>query len=224
VEGAQPANHASESVRIVAGLLPPIPRSEPPPGKASLRVAKASRLRAQPSAMDGEGISEKRTAGETPSETNAVRADAVEPNTHAEAEPANDTQQVQEKAAWAEELPALNVSPRFPVDSSAGGPTLSATIREPTQPGGQVLRAELISRRDPVYPPEAKRRKISGTVEVHFKIDTNGKVHDVTAVQGEPLLAQAAIQAVRGWRYKPERLDGVPTEVQATTVVLFKLN
>jgi TonB family protein len=89
---------------------------------------------------------------------------------------------------------------------------------------GKVVPAELIASRNPVYPAIAKNSKMSGSVEMHFKIGIDGKVNNPVVVKGPPLLAQAAMEALQGWRYKPATLDGSPIESEATTVFDFKGN
>jgi TonB family protein len=84
--------------------------------------------------------------------------------------------------------------------------------------------ATLISSRDPVYPVTAQQSQISGSVEVHFRISPQGKVYDAKSVKGSPILAQAAIEAVREWCYQAARLNGVPIDSQATTNFVFDLN
>ena len=104
---------------------------------------------------------------------------------------------------------------------------LSANVAVPAASPVQapkVEAAELISLRNPVYPMIAKSSRISGSVEMHFKISTDGKVFDAVVVKGSPLLAQAALQAVQAWRYKPARLNGIPVASEATTVFDFKEN
>jgi protein TonB len=82
----------------------------------------------------------------------------------------------------------------------------------------------LLSNINPSYPASAKVDGISGTVELHFKIGPTGDVHDIAVVKGPAILAQAAVQAVRDRKYKPARVDGVPTETDASAIFDFKLN
>ena len=89
---------------------------------------------------------------------------------------------------------------------------------------GKVVPAELIASRNPVYPAIAKNSKLSGNVEMRFKIGIDGNVYSPVVVKGPPLLAQAALQALQGWRYKPASLDGSPIESEAMTVFDFKGN
>jgi periplasmic protein TonB len=99
-----------------------------------------------------------------------------------------------------------------------------AALPEPERKGGVVQPAQLISHPDPVYPPEARKQGISGAVEVRFKIGTDGNVYNVAVVRGPSALAQAAIDAVQARRYKPARVDGIPTETQASAIFNFTLN
>ena len=93
-----------------------------------------------------------------------------------------------------------------------------------TRRGGAVQPAQLISNSNPQYPPAAKDAGISGAVELHFKIGPNGEVREISVVKGPRILAEAAVDAVRARRYKPARVDGVPTETDASATFDFKLN
>jgi protein TonB len=93
----------------------------------------------------------------------------------------------------------------------------------PAPSGGEIEPARLISRSDPLYPPFARFQRIAGTVEVNFGITAKGEVKDVIG-KGPAVLTQAAVEAVRKWRYAPARLNGVSVETKATTVVAFRLN
>jgi TonB family protein len=77
---------------------------------------------------------------------------------------------------------------------------------------------------EPLYPPNARDAGISGTVLLHGVINTSGKVNDLR-VLGNPNrdLAQAAMDAVSEWTYRPSMLNGVPVAVPATISVDFRL-
>jgi protein TonB len=64
---------------------------------------------------------------------------------------------------------------------------------------------------------------VAGTVELHATITTNGTIKDLRAVSGPALLRQAAVDAVRNWRYKPYRLNNQPVEVETTINIVFTL-
>ena len=89
--------------------------------------------------------------------------------------------------------------------------------------GGNVQAAGLINRVQPVYPEEASKEKISGTVKLHVVIAKDGKIQQIQVVSGHPLLVQAAIDAVRQWQYQPTLLNGQPVEVDTQVDVVFSL-
>jgi protein TonB len=76
----------------------------------------------------------------------------------------------------------------------------------------------------PEYPHVAKVAHVEGTVVLEAVIGKDGAVKDLRAVSGPPMLANAAIAAVKQWRYKPYYLNGQPTEVDTTIKVNFKLS
>ena len=84
--------------------------------------------------------------------------------------------------------------------------------------------ASLINRVQPVYPPLARQTRISGTVRLHAIISKSGAVQQLEVISGHPLLVQAALDAVRQWRYRPTTLNGEPVEVDTTIDVIFSLN
>lgn len=83
--------------------------------------------------------------------------------------------------------------------------------------------AELVRRVDPVYPTFAKEQKIQGAVNLRIKIAADGTVHDIEVVSGSPVLARAAVNAVRQWRYRPTVLNGKPIQVDSEVSVVFHL-
>ena len=88
----------------------------------------------------------------------------------------------------------------------------------------RVAEANLIHDVPPQYPPEAGRARIEGTVVLMALIGTDGTVKDVRIESGLPMLAQAAIDAVKQWRYKPYVIDGEPVEVDSRITINFNLS
>jgi TonB family protein len=84
--------------------------------------------------------------------------------------------------------------------------------------------ATLISRVSPNYPPEAKARGIQGQVAVEVIIGKNGSVSALQLLSGDPLLAPAAMEAVRQWRYQPLLVNGQPVPIRTTITVNFTLS
>ena len=81
----------------------------------------------------------------------------------------------------------------------------------------------LVSKTLPVYPIDAKKAGVSGTVVLAATIDTDGTVKELHVVSGPDLLQQAALDAVREWRYRPYLLNGQPVEVHTIVNVIFTL-
>ena len=75
----------------------------------------------------------------------------------------------------------------------------------------------------PVYPQPARLARISGTVRLEALISRDGMIQSLRVMSGHPLLAQAALDAVRQWVYRPTRLNGEPVEVLTQIEVNFKL-
>jgi len=83
--------------------------------------------------------------------------------------------------------------------------------------------ARLLHRVEPVYPLLARTARISGTVELMGVIAADGRIRELRLVRGHPLLAQAALDAVRQWIYEPTVLNGEAVEVAAPIKVEFIL-
>ena len=81
----------------------------------------------------------------------------------------------------------------------------------------------LIRQTQPIYPTIAKAAGVSGTVVLHATIAKNGAIKDLQVVSGSPMLQQAALDAVRTWRYKPYKLSNEPVEVETAINVVFSL-
>jgi len=75
----------------------------------------------------------------------------------------------------------------------------------------------------PIYPEDAKIDHVQGKVLLHAIIGQHGEVCSLQLIQGNPLLASAAIAAVRQWRYSPYALSGKPVSVDTTITVIFNL-
>jgi protein TonB len=81
----------------------------------------------------------------------------------------------------------------------------------------------LIHQVKPQYPPLAVQARIQGTVVLQAVIGKDGTVHDLRLVSGHPMLAGAAMEAVKQWRYRPYLLNGEPVEVDTQVNVNFTL-
>jgi protein TonB len=73
----------------------------------------------------------------------------------------------------------------------------------------------------PKYPREAREKGIEGDVLLQATIDTKGSLINLHAVQGDPILVKASIDAVKKWKYRPFILKGEPVEVETTIKIQF---
>jgi TonB family protein len=112
--------------------------------------------------------------------------------------------------------PAVNPAPKE-------NPEPKARQQEPLRVGANVQASKLISKVDPVYPELARRARVEQTVILEVLVDAQGNVANIRVIQGHPLLDQAAIEAVRQWRYSPTYLNGQAVQVLATVSVPFIL-
>lgn len=105
-------------------------------------------------------------------------------------------------------------------------PVLAKTSPTPKRMriASRVAEANLIHDVAPTYPPEAGRARIEGTVVLLAVIGKDGSVQDVRVESGLPILAQAAIDAVKQWRYRPYVLHGEPVEVDSRITINFTLS
>jgi protein TonB len=92
--------------------------------------------------------------------------------------------------------------------------------RDPIKPRN-LQKSELIRRVDPVYPELAKRARVEGRVLLAVTVDEEGSVFEIRVIAGHPLLVEAALSAVRQWKYSPTLLDGKPVAAIITVTVRF---
>lgn len=102
-------------------------------------------------------------------------------------------------------------------------PPPKPTTPQRVKQGGNVTAASIITQTRPLYPPLARQARIQGNVVLHAIIDKDGKVAQLEVISGHPLLVQAALDAVKQWRYKPTQLNGDPVEVDTTITVTFTM-
>jgi protein TonB len=87
-----------------------------------------------------------------------------------------------------------------------------------------VSQGLLIKRVQPKYPPAAIAVHVQGAVQIEATINKEGNVTNLKVLSGDAVLAHAAVEAVRQWRYKPYHLDGEPVEIQTQITINFKAN
>lgn len=122
----------------------------------------------------------------------------------------------------------LDLSAEQP-DSTGGalGAGLASNASQPAAPalpvGGDVKSAKLIGSVPPVYPALAKNQHVSGDVRIDALIDATGHVTTMKIVSGPTLLHQAAMDALRQWKYQPASLNGSAVPMHLTVTIQFRL-
>ncbi len=115
------------------------------------------------------------------------------------------------------------------VFGSIGNPAINVTPPAPkptTHPPrvSVMMQGYLVHRVEPVYPPSAKAARIQGRVQLQAIISRAGTIENLRVLSGHPMLVQAALDAVRQWRYRPYVLNGDPVEVETQVTVNFVLS
>ncbi|MCU1295995.1 MAG: outer rane transport energization protein TonB [Acidobacteriaceae bacterium] len=87
-----------------------------------------------------------------------------------------------------------------------------------------MMEGNLIHRVEPSYPAIARQARIQGIVLLRATISKDGTIENLQLLSGHPMLAQAAIEAVSQWRYRPYYLNGDPAEVETQVTVKFTLS
>jgi len=87
-----------------------------------------------------------------------------------------------------------------------------------------VTQGLLIRKVQPTYPPLARQARIQGSVLLAAEISKDGSIENLHLISGHPMLAPAAIEAVKQWKYKPYILNGEPVEVETQITVNFTLS
>lgn len=84
--------------------------------------------------------------------------------------------------------------------------------------------SKIVTKVPPAYPPNAADLRIQGVVRITVVIGTNGRVESARLLSGHPLLAPAALQAVRKWVFQPTQVEGRPVRVVAPIEIPFDLD
>ncbi len=120
-------------------------------------------------------------------------------------------------------LPGAPQTPRVAPPSAAKPSTPAPAASTPAPARTQAQQARLIRRFAPVYPSLARANRISGIVRVQAQIGKDGRVKRAVAVSGQPLLKQAAVDAVMRWQYEPATLNGQPIDAETMVDINFTL-
>jgi len=124
-------------------------------------------------------------------------------------------------ASNGEDIPMVAASSAAPVDlgkvidAPPAVPKLSIPVSQGTTGG------VLLHKVQPVYPAEARRLHMTGSVVMDATVNVEGQVDDLKLVSGDPLLTAAAMDAVRKWRYSPYLLNGKPIPKETRITISF---
>jgi protein TonB len=114
-------------------------------------------------------------------------------------------------------LPGPTVLGPSPGSSKSGKASASRV------PNSQLTEDRLLHRVQPQYPADALARRVQGAVVLDLQIGGDGAVKNIAVVEGAAELADAAVEAVRQWRYRPYTVDGKAVEMQTRVTIRFTL-
>ncbi|MGH9572194.1 MAG: TonB family protein [Candidatus Acidiferrales bacterium] len=106
---------------------------------------------------------------------------------------------------------AFNLTPPPEPSNAAPNPAVHSSLIEP----------KLVRTVQPIYPTAALTQHVEGQVKIRARIQPDGNVTDLSPLSGPPLLINAAVSAVRQWKYKPEMLDGHAVVSDVVVTVQF---
>lgn len=92
----------------------------------------------------------------------------------------------------------------------------------PVQIPAEVMQKLLAHRVEPVYPAEARKQHLAGVIAVDIIVGRDGSVESMRALNGPDVLANAAMDALRWWKFEPYRVNGQPAVAETTLAVEFK--
>ncbi len=101
---------------------------------------------------------------------------------------------------------------------SHSAPAVQAQVQVPTG----VMQKLLVHKVEPVYPDEARKSNLEGIIAIDVVISKEGSVVSMRPLNGPEVLARAAMDALRWWKFSPYRLNGEPVSVETTMAMEFK--
>src|ERR1700685_1762348 len=188
-------------------VAPPPPPPPPPPAAAPVKIVK----QVQTDIVNGE----LRTPTKIPQKVQMIKEDEAPPPTMA-------------SSGVVGGVPGG--IPGGQMGGVIGGIISSTPMAVPKVAAPQRVRVSqgvsqglLVRKVNPTYPPLARQARISGTVVLRAVISKDGSIENLSLVSGHPMLAPAAIDAVKQWKYKTYLLKGEPVEVDTEVQVNFTL-
>jgi protein TonB len=108
------------------------------------------------------------------------------------------------------------------LEAGLNRPGSAATEKPQAQVPAEVMQKLLVHRVEPVYPVDARKQNLQGVIALDIVVGREGTVVSMRALNGPEILAKAAMDALRWWKFAPYRLNGVPAVVETTVAVEFK--
>ena len=98
----------------------------------------------------------------------------------------------------------------------------SGEEQPPVRVPADVMQKLLVHRVEPGYPPQAREQNLQGIIALDIVVGPDGSVRSVRALNGPDVLARAATDALRWWKFEPYRVKGEVVPVESTVAVEFK--
>jgi TonB family protein len=225
--------------RAVSGARTDAHPNEPAPASRNTNVAVASLHAVQPHVLEPGAASPPATSPRPQTERaqlpvpGSVAAQPKDPSVTSTPSPSANPPQIARAVATTEQT-ALPAKPAEMAEVVKGSVSVSfspyPSIRVPAALKTQMSRqgvtlqiGKLLSRVDPVYPEEAEKQGMEGTVILHTVIGQDGTIQGVEPKSGPAPLVAAAANAVREWRYTPSSVGGQPVEAEEDITITFRL-
>lgn len=93
----------------------------------------------------------------------------------------------------------------------------------PVRVSGGAIAGSILTKVLPVFPEEAKRQRVNGTVVMHAIIGADGRIKELSVISGPEILRSSYLTAVRQWTYRPYLREGKPMEVETTITVSIQM-
>jgi len=195
-------NNGSKSVSNQAAYKSPRPSAPPAPATKSVKREQPPPAPAKPKASGQFALV-------------APKASSAEANDLAAKAPSDAAPALPGEVPASLETPISGIVTNRPIPVPvAGSPVV----------GGEVQVARLIKSVPPTYPALAKSNHVAGDVTMDALVDPAGNVTGVKVISGPTLLQEAAMAALRQWKYEPARLDGRPVSFHLNVTVKFRIN
>jgi len=108
------------------------------------------------------------------------------------------------------------------LESGLGNPDVASAEKPQAQVAAEVMEKLLLHRVEPAYPAEARKADLQGVIALDIIVGRDGSVVGMHALNGPDVLARAAMDALRWWKFEPYRVNGEPAVVETTVAVEFK--